>query len=145
MSTTYQVQVDNSTRLPMTCGAVVEAWKRGQVRPDTLIWREGLEQWLPAHALRDELNLPEQIGGFAPTPVISEDSPTVPVERESYGLAAVLIVAGLALAGFFMIVYETRATDLVAFSTKSQNRMFGVAGGGGLVLVGVLVALFRKR
>ncbi len=53
-SITYHVAIDNQSQGPFAMKKIEELIQEGTITKETLLWREGLEQWQPAKALLPE-------------------------------------------------------------------------------------------
>lgn len=74
----YYVDGAHVRQGPISAEALAQAFRRGQVRRESLVWREGLAEWVPLEAHLSELPLPALADPAVPPPVAPPPQATVP-------------------------------------------------------------------
>ncbi|MET0550720.1 MAG: pilin [Xanthomonas sp.] len=104
----YYVDAARERHGPLPASALLERLHDGRLQRETLVWREGLAEWRPLHALAAELGLPD-----APTP------PPLPPPLQAAApvgpAAAVAPRSGLSGCAIMAIVGAVGGVLLVAF------------------------------
>lgn len=78
MTDWYYASQDNQQVGPVAGGQLVELFERGVITRETLVWREGLDNWLPLRRLFDELGLRE--AAAAPAAAVTVEEPASATE-----------------------------------------------------------------
>lgn len=102
MSNWYFVDGGQNRHGPVSAEALLEAYRRGQVGNDSLVWREGLAEWAPLRSFGDELGLAAVVPAApaqAPAPASPPDD--APVKKNNGCLIAAAVVVG---GGLFLLV-----------------------------------------
>ena len=99
MSSWFYVDGTQSRQGPVTAEALVDAYRQGQVSLDSLVWREGLAEWVPLHTFRDELAL-SAVAPVAPPPAPVGAVETAPAKKNTGCLIAAAIIVG---GGLFLL------------------------------------------
>lgn len=87
MSTWYFVDRGQNRQGPVDADTLVEALRQGRVDFNSLVWREGLAQWVPLGQFIAELNLP--VPNLAPGAAVSTPGPA----EKKTGCGVIAIVA----------------------------------------------------
>ncbi len=69
---------------PLDASAIGERWKRGELRPDSLVWRAGFSDWKPLSTVEELAALapaPEEIPRLAPVRSVEVMAPEAPPEE----------------------------------------------------------------
>lgn len=101
MSTWFYVDGGQNRQGPVSAEALAEAYRLGQVGQDSLVWREGLSEWVPLGQFRDELGLAPAAPAAPPVPPMAVPAAPVPAKKGNGCLIAAAIVVG---GGLFLIV-----------------------------------------
>ena len=158
----YIVALDAAAKIPMTVSQIRALFAKGQLPPETELWREGMADWSTVEDLRDELELPPLAPRGMPPPRRQAPPPREEMPgagyftREKPGprkegtpiVALLLMAAGIILGVYFLTVYDVSvATELgrIVNMQRMQDRTLGAGAGGLLLLIGVIVAMMRKR
>lgn len=131
MTDWYYAGFDGQRQGPLGADDIGARFRRNELTPDTLVWREGLAEWLPLHQLAAELGLDAVSATPAPSPL---PSPTVSNPASPYAApsapmsfhAAPVTTGDVVMAGFWKR-YAALAIDGLVL--------------GAFTLVGVFVCL----
>jgi type IV pilus assembly protein PilA len=100
MSTWYYVDGGQSRQGPVSAEALAEAYRLGQVGRDSLVWREGLSEWLPLRQFLDELGLAGVAPAAPPMPPMAAPPAALPAKKGNGCLIAAVVIVG---GGIFLI------------------------------------------
>ncbi len=152
----YYVDRSRQRQGPVTAAAVAEAWRTGDADDTSLVWREGLAEWLPLAHFREELGLAGESaspGTASPAPVHAAPAqaatattayspPTAlpaPPRKSGSGCLIAAIVGGLVLLFFLAILaaialpayqdYVERAKELAEDTAGDAASADSDAGG----------------
>lgn len=100
MSTWFYVDGGQNRQGPVSAEALAEAYRLGQVGQDSLVWREGLSEWLPLRQFLDELGLAGITPVAPPMPPMAAQSAVLPAKKGNGCLIAAVVVVG---GGTFLI------------------------------------------
>lgn len=79
MTDWYYASQDNQQVGPVAGEQLVELFERGVITRETLVWREGLDNWLPLRRFFDELGLREAATASAAAVTVEEPAPAAEV------------------------------------------------------------------
>ncbi|KLD77620.1 pilin [Xanthomonas hyacinthi] len=97
MSAWHYVDAARDRHGPLSTAVLLERLRDGLLDRATLVWREGLPEWRPLHALADELGLPAT-SAPPPLPPAASAVPNVPAAAPRNGLSGCGIGALVAVA-----------------------------------------------
>lgn len=100
MSTWFYVDGGQNRQGPVSAEALAEAYRLGQVGQDSLVWREGLSEWVPLRQFRDELGLAGVAPVAPPVPPMAAPAAMAPAKKGNGCLIAAIVVVG---AGILLI------------------------------------------
>jgi len=144
LSAWYYADAARQRHGPLSTATLRQRLHDGLLERSTLVWREGMPEWRPLHALADELGLPAT-SAPPPLPPAASAAPHVPAAAPCNGLsgcgigAIVAVVAGvalLAIAGILAAIavpayqqYTVRAKAATAIGSVMplQDRISGFA------------------
>jgi type IV pilus assembly protein PilA len=132
MSTWFYVDGGQNRQGPVSAEALAEAYRLGQVGQDSLVWREGLSEWLPLRQFLDELGLAGITPVAPPMPPMAAQSAVLPAKKGNGCLiAAVVVVGGGTFLIFILAILAAIALpayqDYVTRSKLASVRMEGQA------------------
>ncbi|HQZ31514.1 MAG TPA: GYF domain-containing protein, partial [Arenimonas sp.] len=101
MSSWFYVDGGQNRQGPVGVDALVQAYRLGQVSLESLVWREGLSEWVPLGQFRDELGLAGVTPVLPPAATMPPAAQAAPEAKKNNGclIAAAIIVGG----GLFLI------------------------------------------
>lgn len=137
---------------PLGTEALAEAFRRGQVRRESLVWREGMAQWEPLEAHLSELPLPAPAVPPVPPLVASAapaQGPAAPADIDRVQDAGFLrrlgayLIDGLLLGSAYYVVLMIGSV-IIAVMAASQvdGETVAITGGVLLVLAYALMSYF---
>jgi type IV pilus assembly protein PilA len=148
LSAWYYADAARQRHGPLSTATLLERVRDGLLERSTLVWREGMPEWRPLHALADELGLsataPPPTPPPPPLPAASA-APTMPAAAPRNGLSgcgigaiiavvvgAVLlamigILAAIALPAYQDYTLRTKATLAIGSITPLKSRISGFA------------------
>ena len=158
----YTVALDAAAKIPMTVPQIRALFAKGQLPLETELWREGMADWSTVEELRDELDLPPLAPRGMPPPRRLAPPPREEMPGAGYftrekpaprndgtPIGALLLMAvGIIVGVYFLTIYDVGvATEMgrVVNMQRMQDRTLGAGAGGLLLLIGVIVAVMRKR
>ncbi len=100
MSTWFYVDSGQNRQGPVNAEALAEAFRLGQVGQDSLVWREGLSEWVPLRQFRDELGLSGVAPVAPPMPPMMAPPPAAPAKKGNGCLIAGAVIVG---GGVFLL------------------------------------------
>lgn len=127
----YYADAHNQQQGPVTGAALAAAYRAGTVRVDTLVWRDGLDGWVPLRQIAAQLGV-IIVGappGPPPAPAAVGGSRLVkPASSSSVGLViAIVLFGGLAVIGILAAIaipayqdYTLRSKVVVAMLAADQ-------------------------
>jgi type IV pilus assembly protein PilA len=132
MSTWFYVDGGQNRQGPVSAEALAEAYRLGQVGQDSLVWREGLSEWLPLRQFLDELGLAAITPVAPPMPPMAAQPAVLPAKKGNGCLiAAVVVVGGGTFLIFILAILAAIALpayqDYVTRSKLASVRMEGQA------------------
>ncbi|HWT16410.1 MAG TPA: RDD family protein [Patescibacteria group bacterium] len=135
MTDWYYADATNQRQGPLSAEALATLHAQGGLRPETLVWREGLAAWTPWRQVMHEVVSPTVAAGAPPVPppATSDDaSPYAPPRAALHDEGAVVAGGHVVLAGFWKRV---AASIIDSFVTSMAMWMlmiplFMVIGGG---------------
>jgi hypothetical protein len=77
MSSSYTVALAGGANVAMTTEELVSAFNVGMIKEETLIWREGVDEWAPLAEFASELGV--SVKGMVPVSHLRSDVPAEPV------------------------------------------------------------------
>lgn len=101
MSTWYFVDRSRNRQGPVDGAVLVEAVRQGQLDASSLVWREGLAEWVPLGQFHAELGLDAPASPPPSPPLAAPASPAPAVGKSRKGC---LIAAIVVIGGFFLIM-----------------------------------------
>jgi uncharacterized RDD family membrane protein YckC len=104
MSDWYYADATNQRQGPMPASELAELHARGALRPETLVWREGLAAWTPWRRVMHEVVAPVAATGAPPVPpeaAAEEASPYAPPRAALHDDSAVIAGNHIVYAGFW--------------------------------------------
>jgi type IV pilus assembly protein PilA len=96
----YYVDSAQNRQGPVEAAALVEAYRLGQVGQASLVWREGMPEWLPLQHFQDELGLATVAPVATPAPPVPPADDPAPAKKNNGCLIAAVVVIG---GGIFLI------------------------------------------
>lgn len=104
MSDWYYADATNQRQGPMPASELAALHARGALRPETLVWREGLAAWTPWRQVMHEVVAPAAATGAPPVPpdaAVEEASPYAPPRAVLHDDSAVVAGNHIVYAGFW--------------------------------------------
>lgn len=93
MSSWFYVDSTQNRQGPVSAEALAEAWRLGQVGLDSLVWREGLSEWVPLRQFHGELGLANVVPVVPPLPPMAA-APVSPAKKGNGCLIAAIVIVG---------------------------------------------------
>lgn len=94
MSSWYYVDGGQNRQGPVSAEALAEAWRLGLVGLDSLVWREGLSEWVPLRQFHGELGLASVVPVAPPLPPMAAPPTMVPAKKGNGCLIAAIVIVG---------------------------------------------------
>lgn len=148
----YFVDDAHARQGPFGAEALAEAFRRGQVRRESLVWREGMAQWEPLEAHLSELPLPAPAAPPVPPPVAGvahAQGPTAPAGIDRVQDAGFLrrlgayLIDGLLLGSAYYVVLMVGSVIIAVMAASNvDGETVAITGGVLLVLAYALMSYF---
>lgn len=149
----YYVDGAHVRQGPLGAEALAEAFRRGQVRRESLVWREGMAQWEPLEAHLAELPLPAPATPPVPPPVAGAAPAHAPapaaagIDRvQDAGFLRRLgayIIDGLLLGSAYYVVLMVGSVIIAVMAASNiDGETVAITGGVMLVLAYALMSYF---
>lgn len=151
----YFVDEAHARQGPLGAEALAEAFRRGQVRRESLVWREGMAQWEPLEAHLSELPLPApavppvppRVAGAAPAQAPAAAGAAADIDRvQDAGflrrLGAYLIDGLLLGSAYYVVLMIGSVLIAVAMASKGNSEAVAITGGVLLALAYALMSYF---
>ncbi|HZP67968.1 MAG TPA: GYF domain-containing protein [Rudaea sp.] len=97
----FYADAQNQQQGPVAASWLAQAYRSGTVKPETLVWRDGLSGWVPLRQVAAQLGI--IIVGAAPPPLPAGSGPTRIVKPTSSSSSAVVVVVVLLLGGIVFL------------------------------------------
>lgn len=127
----YYADKQRQQQGPVSDSWLISAYQRGELGLNTLVWNEGMPQWLPLSQVAHELGIDTR--GAAPSMPPNMRPPVVAPAKSSSGC---LVIGIIAVIGFVIVLsilaaialpayqdYKTRSQVMLALNTGTQMRM----------------------
>lgn len=118
---------------PVTAHAIREAYRQRIIDADTLIWREGMSDWLALRQFEIEFDL-DDLDVVAEPPPLPPATPAAapvapaPAAKKGMGcllIGAIVLVAGLVLVGILAALAIPQYNEYVARAQLAEGMMIG--------------------
>jgi hypothetical protein len=110
MAEWYYAQNDEQLG-PVTATALKEMAQQGRLRPEDLIWREGMQRWAPANKVR---------GLFSASEIDKRSPEAPPVAAGAAALAEAMLAGGAAEA---LVDEEETAIDALPLANQEESKL----------------------
>ena len=127
MSNWFYVDGAQNRQGPVTAEALVEAYRLGRVGLDSLVWREGLAEWVALHTFRDELGL-ASVASVAPPPAPAMEAAPAKKNNGCLIAAAVIVGGGLFLLFVLSILAAIALPAYQDYMSRSKLAMVQLEG-----------------
>lgn len=127
---------------PVADSWLFNAYQRGEVTLNTLVWREGMAQWLPLSRVAGELGI--SLSNVPPPALPQNDPPRPPVAGKSGGSGCVIIGVVL-LVGFVVVAGILAAIALPAYQDYTLRAKASVALVQGAALKGAVAEFYSAK
>ena len=115
----------------------------GEIRPDDLVWREGLTEWALARSVRGLFENEDQPAGAASEPVVALPGDAEPTARPEEAIATPSAVATRAGTRHVVdVLLNSLRSDAAARGVETTARVFRACGLYGLLVAMAVVAAF---
>ena len=111
----FYADAHNQQQGPVEGAWLANAYRAGTVRADTLVWREGLGNWVPLRQVAAQFGL-IIVGGAAPPLPDRADSGKARIAKPRSGSSSVAIVVVVLVIGFVAVMGILAAIALPAYA-----------------------------
>jgi hypothetical protein len=129
----FWVDHSRSQQGPVAPAFFLDALRRGQVQTDTLVWRDGMVDWVPLHSAAAELGLSSFMANLAAPPV----APVQPQTFPTFKLAKPAAVP-VADYGMFLLGMPVVASLLIWFWVGSMSLFQSPGSTMSLIMIGTV-------
>lgn len=130
---------------PVADSWLYNAYQRGEITLNTLVWREGMPQWLPLSRVAAELGIP--VGNAAPPPPPPIGQPQAPraVAPAKSGGSGCLVIGIILLVGFVVVGGILAAIAIPAYHDYVTRAKATMALAQGAALKGEVAVFYSSN
>jgi type IV pilus assembly protein PilA len=129
---------------PVADSWLYNAYQRGEITLNTLVWREGMPQWLPLSRVAGELGIP-MASAPPPPPVMPQNYAPRPPATAKSGSSGCMIIGIILVVGFIVVGGILAAIAIPAYQEYVTRAKVMTARMQGTALKGDVAAFYSGQ